>query len=214
MMRSIAALLRKAVPVLLLLVAASGYAANGRTLLVFGDSLSSGYRIDAEQSWPTLLEKRLLENGHPVRVVNGSRKGETSEGGRRRLPDMLRKVQPDWVILALGANDGLRRKSLEVLATNLRDMIAMIQANGATPILVGMKLPPEYDPRYAADFFAVFGEVARQTRTPLVPFLLKDVAGRPELFLSDRLHPNAEAQGKLLDVVWPVVDASLPVPMP
>lgn len=213
-MAFLTAFLRKAVPIALFLLSAAACAGDGQTLLVFGDSLSSGYRIDARESWPALLEKRLQDSGYPVRVVNGSRKGETSEGGRRRLPDILRRFQPDWVILALGANDGLRRKSLEALGSNLREMIAMVRAGGAKPILVGMKLPPDYEPRYAADFSAVYGDIARQTGTPLVPFLLKDVVGRPELFLPDRLHPNAEAQGKLLDVVWPVVDSNLPAQTP
>lgn len=208
-MASLLSSLRKALPIVFLVLTALAHAGDGKTLLVFGDSLSSGYRIDAKASWPALLEKRLQDSGRPVRVVNGSRKGETSEGGRRRLSDVLGKVQPDWVILALGANDGLRRKPLDALAANLQDMIAMIRARGAMPILVGMKLPPDYEPRYAADFSAVYSDVASQTGTPLVPFLLKDVVGRPELFMPDRLHPTAEAQGKLLDVVWPVLDASL-----
>ncbi|MGE5491824.1 MAG: arylesterase [Actinomycetota bacterium] len=208
-MASLLICLRKALPFAFLALAALAHAGDGKILLVFGDSLSSGYRIDAKASWPALLERRLQDSGRPVKVVNGSRKGETSEGGRRRLPDVLGKVQPDWVILALGANDGLRRKPLDVLAANLQDMIAMIRASGATPILVGMKLPPDYEPRYAADFSAVYSNVASQTGTPLVPFLLRDVVGRPELFMPDRLHPTAEAQGKLLDVVWPVLDSSL-----
>ncbi|HZX30395.1 MAG TPA: arylesterase [Rhodocyclaceae bacterium] len=208
-MSPLQSLLRKTLPLVFLVLAALAHAGDGRTLLVFGDSLSSGYRIDAKASWPALLEKRLQDSGRPVKVVNGSRKGETSEGGRRRLSDFLGKFQPDWVILALGANDGLRRKPLDALAANLRDMITMIRANGATPILVGMKLPPDYDPRYAADFSAVYSDVARQTGTPLVPFLLQDVVGRPDLFMPDHLHPTAEAQGKLLDVVWPVLDSSL-----
>lgn len=208
-MASLLISLRKALPLAFLALAALAHAGDGKTLLVFGDSLSSGYRIDAKASWPALLERRLQDSGRPVKVVNGSRKGETSEGGRRRLSDVLGKVQPDWVILALGANDGLRRKPLDALAANLQDMIAMVRASGATPILVGMKLPPDYEPRYAADFSAVYSNVASQTGTPLVPFLLRDVVGRPELFMPDRLHPTAEAQGKLLDVVWPVLDSSL-----
>jgi len=208
-MFSLIPLFRKTAPVALFLLAATAFAGDGRTLLVFGDSLSSGYRIDARESWPALLERRLQEAGRPLRVVNGSRKGETSEGGRRRLPETLRKFQPDWVILALGANDGLRRKPLEALSTNLADMIAMIRASGAMPILVGMRLPPDYEPRYAADFSTVYAEIAKRTNTPLVPFLLKDIVGRPDLFLPDRLHPSAEAQAQLLDVVWPVLNANL-----
>lgn len=201
---------RKTVPIALFLLAGLSQAADERILLVFGDSLSSGYRIDPRESWPALLQKRLQESDRPVRIINASRKGETSEGGRRRLPDALGRYQPNWVILALGANDGLRRKSLEALKANLNDMIAMIRGSGATPILVGMKLPPDYEPRYAADFSGVFAETARQTGAPFVPFLLQNVVGRQDLFLPDRLHPNAEAQARLLEAVWPAVDSSLP----
>lgn len=193
----------------LLLLATAAHAGDERLLVVFGDSLSSGYRIDASKSWPALLEKRSQAAGSPVRVINASLKGETSEGGRRRLPDVLGKHRPAFVILALGANDGLRRKPLASLKKNLLEMVAMVRQSGGTPILVGMMLPPEYEPAYAQAFSAVFAQVAEQTGTPFVPFLLKEVVGHSELFLADRLHPNAEAQPKLLEVVWPVLSPAL-----
>lgn len=204
-------LLRHFTLILLLLLAAKTHAGDAQVpqvLLVFGDSLSSGYHIDEDKSWPALLEKRLRDSGQAVRVINASRKGETSNGGRERLPALLAEHHPALVILALGANDGLRRQSLPDLRRNLQDMVAMVRQSGGTPILVGMKLPPTYDAQYAEEFSAVFAQTARQTGAPFVPFLLKEVVAHPELFLADRLHPSAAAQPKLLDVVWPVLDSA------
>jgi acyl-CoA thioesterase I len=193
----------------LLLLTTAVHAGDERLLVVFGDSLSSGYRIDASKSWPALLEKQSQAAGSPVRVINASLKGETSEGGRKRLPDVLGKHRPSFVILALGANDGLRRKPLASLKKNLLDMVVMVRQSGGTPILVGMMLPPDVEPAYTQEFSAVFAQVAEQTGAPFVPFLLKEVVGHPELFLADRLHPNTEAQPKLLEVVWPVLHPAL-----
>jgi acyl-CoA thioesterase I len=193
----------------LLLLTTAVHAGDERLLVVFGDSLSSGYRIDASKSWPALLEKQSQAAGSPVRVINASLKGETSEGGRKRLPDVLGKHRPSFVILALGANDGLRRKPLASLKKNLLDMVAMVRQSGGAPILVGMMLPPDVEPAYTQEFSAVFAQVAEQTGAPFVPFLLKEVVGHPELFLADRLHPNTEAQPKLLEVVWPVLHPAL-----
>lgn len=193
-----------------LLFALLAHAGDEQTLLVFGDSLSSGYRMDSGKSWPALLERKLQESGKAVRVVNASRKGETSEGGRKRLQDILSKSRPRWVILQLGANDGLRRKPLDALGRNLHDMLGMIRAGGAVPILVGMKLPPDFEPLYAADFSTVFARAAKETNSAYVPFLLQNVVGNPELFQADRLHPTVEAQPRLLEVVWPVLEPLLP----
>lgn len=191
------------------LLATASHASDELTIVVFGDSLSSGYHMDINKSWPALLERRLQDSGWQVRILNASRKGETSEGGRKRLPEILNNYRPALVILALGANDGLRGKSLITLRNNLRDMVTMVMKSGAMPILVGMRLPPNYDSKFAEDFYAVFAQTAQQTGTPFVPFLLKDVVEHPELFLADHLHPNTEAQPKLLDVVWPVLDSTL-----
>lgn len=209
-MRRTSVFLRALAAMAMILWLAAAHAGSEPTLLVFGDSLSSGYGIDTRDSWPALLEQRLRNSRQPIQVVNASRRGETSDGGRRRLPEILSKFRPAWVILQLGANDGLRRKPLDNLSRNLSEMIGMIRASGATPILVGMELPPNYAPPYATDFGRVFAETARQNGCLFVPFLLKDVVGHPELFLADRLHPNAEAQPKLLEGVWSVVGPALP----
>ena len=145
-----------------------------------------------------------------VRVVNASRKGETSERGRKRLQALLEKNKPSFVILQLGANDGLRKRSLETLKKNLNDMLSMIRASGAIPILVGMELPPDYEFRYAERFAAVYPDVAQENGSAFVPFLLNNVVDHPELFLPDHRHPNADAQSMLLDNVWPVLNSVLP----
>lgn len=188
---------------------AAAHAGSELTILIFGDSLSSGYGIDTRGSWPALLEKRLHDSGQEIQVINASRRGETSDGGRRRLPDILDKYHPDWVILELGANDGLRRKPLDNLRRNLYEMLNMIKASGATPVLVGMELPPNYAPPYGSDFGVVFSETARRSETLFVPFLLKNVVGHPELFLPDHLHPNEGAQPRLLEVIWSVLGPAL-----
>lgn len=183
--------------------------ADERTLLVLGDSLSSAYRMHAWETWPALLEKRLLQSGTPMRVINASRKGETANGGRERLQGVLDQHRPNIVILALGANDGLRKQPLDRLTYNLSEMVRMVRKSGGTPVLVGMKLPPSFERTYAEGFSRVFEQVAADTQTPFVPFLLLHVVGDPDLFFPDRRHPRAEAQPRLLDVVWPVLDATL-----
>lgn len=183
--------------------------ADERALLVLGDSLSSAYRMYESETWPALLEKRLQDTGFEIRVINASRKGETSSGGLQRLDRALEQVQPEIVIIALGANDGLRKYPLSQLKGNLIQMISSVRQRGGVPVLVGMKLPPDFDQVYAEQFSQVFEQVAVDTNTPFVPFLLQQVVGNPDLFLPDRLHPRAEAQSKLLDVVWPAVTAAL-----
>jgi acyl-CoA thioesterase I len=207
-MSTFTALLHRFIVVIILSVIGTAHA-HERLVLVFGDSLSSGYHIDVKESWPALLDKRLQESGFNLHVVNASRKGETTDGGRSRLAEVLNEHRPALVILALGANDGLRKKPLTAMKENLNEMLSMVRANGGTPILVGMKLPPDFDAKYAEDFSNVFAQTAAQTHTPFVPFLLQDVVGDPSLFLFDRLHPSAAAQRKLLDAVWPVLSETL-----
>lgn len=173
-----------------------------KTLLVFGDSLSAGYGIRPEAAWPSLLQARLAEKGLDYSVANLSISGETTAGGLSRLPAALRQHRPAAVILALGANDGLRGLPLAQMKSNLDAMIAAAQSEGARVLLVGMRLPPNYGP-YAGQFHAAFGEVAQKRRVPEVDFLLAGIADRPALFQADGLHPTAEAQARLLDNVWP-----------
>lgn len=175
-----------------------------RTVLVFGDSLSAGYGIPGERAWPSLLAQRLAERAPDYTVVNLSVSGETTAGGRARLPDALRRHQPAVLILELGANDGLRGLPIRAMRANLAAMIDMARAAGCRVLLVGMRLPPNYG-GYADAFFATFAQLARQEKVAYLPFLLEAIASEPRFFQADGLHPTAEAQPLLLDSVWPVL---------
>ncbi len=172
------------------------------TLLIFGDSLSAGYGIAAGQSWPALLAERLQQDKLPFTLVNASISGETTAGGRSRLPALLRQQRPAVVVLALGANDGLRGLPLSESRANLTDMVRAAKAAGARVLLVGMRLPPNYGPGYTRDFAALFTSIAKQEKTALLPFLLEPIALDDSAFQADRLHPTAAAQPRILEHVW------------
>ena len=167
-----------------------------------GDSLSAGYGIRPEQAWPSLLDQRLSEKRLDYNVVNLSISGETTAGGQSRMLDAVRKHQPSIVILALGANDGLRGLPLGQIRGNLNTMVDTAQKSGARVLLAGMRLPPNYGP-YAEQFRQSFADIAKAKKTALLPFLLEPVATRPELIQPDQLHPTADAQPLLLEHVWP-----------
>lgn len=183
----------------LLFSSAPAFAA--KTILVMGDSLSAGYGIRPEQAWPALLAKRLHEKRLDYSVVNLSISGETTAGGRSRLNAALRQHKPAVVVVALGANDGLRGLPLPQMRDNLNAMVDAARASGAKVLLAGMRLPPNYGP-YATEFLASFTDIARNKKTGLLEFLLEPVATRPELFQADALHPTAEAQPLILDHIW------------
>lgn len=176
--------------------------AQAATIMVWGDSLSAGYGLQADEAWPTLLQTRLEEKGFRHTVVNASVSGETSAGGRSRLPAALEQHEPDIVILELGANDGLRGLPPKLLAENLDAMISAARGAGAQVLLVGMQMPPNYGPVYTRRFAQTFTTVAKAQKVPLVPFLLEGFADQPELFLNDGIHPTADAQHKVLDTIW------------
>ena len=176
--------------------------AQAATIMVWGDSLSAGYGLQADEAWPTLLQTRLEEKGFRHTVVNASVSGETSAGGRSRLPAALEQHEPDIVILELGANDGLRGLPPKLLAENLDAMISAAQGAGAQVLLVGMQMPPNYGPVYTRQFAQTFATVSKARKVPLVPFLLEGFADQPELFLNDGIHPTADAQHKVLDTIW------------
>jgi len=174
-----------------------------KPILVLGDSLSAEYGIERGSGWVTLLEQKLAQARAPYAVVNASISGDTTSGGRNRLPALLRQHAPSIVIIELGANDGLRGLSLLVTETNLRNMVAEARKAKAKVLLVGIQLPPNYGPEYAQRFGSMFPKIARDTKSALVPFLLEGIAELPHMFLPDRLHPTAEAQPIILDNVWP-----------
>lgn len=179
------------------------------TILIFGDSLSAGYGISVAQSWPALLQARLEQEKFPHAVVNASISGETTAGGRSRLPAALKQHRPSVVVLALGANDGLRGLPIDAARSNLAEMIRAAKVAGVRVLMAGMRLPPNYGPDYTRQFSAMYVDIARQEKVTLLPFLLEPIAQNDAAFQQDRLHPTAAAQPKLLDHVWPVLKTLL-----
>jgi acyl-CoA thioesterase-1 len=201
--------------ILLLMVVLGGAPATfaaSPVILVLGDSLSAGLGIDVRVGWVALLQQRLAQAGYAYTVVNASISGDTTSGGRARLPQALTSHRPQWVILELGANDGLRGLPVKDMRVNLRAMIQDARAHGARVLLVGMRLPVNYGPAYTEQFHAVYVDLARREKIPLVPFLLDGVALRPDLLQDDGLHPRAQAQAALLDNVWPHLQPLLDKP--
>jgi acyl-CoA thioesterase-1 len=179
-----------------------------RKILILGDSLSAEYGLARGTGWVTLLEQRLAQQHPNASVVNASISGETTAGGRSRLPALLKQHQPQIVVIELGGNDALRGLPLQQTEENLRLMLQVSKESGAKGLLVGMQMPPNYGASYGRDFAQIYTRVAQDTRTPLVPFLLKGVADIPNaaaLFQADRIHPRAEAQPLMLDNVWPTL---------
>lgn len=172
------------------------------SVLVWGDSLSAGYGLQTQQAWPSLLEKRFAETKLPHKVVNASISGETTSGGRSRLPTALQTHKPAVVIIELGANDGLRGLPPKLMAANLQAMIDASRQAGAKILLVGMRMPPNYGPEYTASFENTFKDLARSNKVRLVPFMMEGFADKRQFFQQDGIHPIAEAQPIILDTIW------------
>ena len=192
-----------------LAAAALPAAATPRKLLVFGDSLSAAYGLASSQGWVHLLGERITRSNLPWQVVNASVSGETTAGGLRRLPGDLKRHQPAVVLIALGANDALRGQPIAAIRSNLEQMIKLARAARAEPVLAGIMIPPNYGIDYAREFSEVYAALAKQHRLRLVPFLLEGIADKPEMFQADQLHPTAEAQRRVLDNVWKVIEPLL-----
>ena len=193
----------------LVFIALQNAVASARTILVFGDSLSAAYGIRPEEGWVALLGQRLQTQGYGYQIVNASVSGETSGGGLERLPRALQLHRPSLVILELGANDALRGLPLGMTQQNLASMVRLSQSAGARVLLIGLRLPPNYGPRYTEQFAGMFPALANQYHLPLVPFLLDKVALVPERMQPDGLHPNAQGQPPMLDTVWPYLQPLL-----
>lgn len=178
-------------------------ARTGRTILVFGDSLSAAYQLKPEQGWVALLNERLRTQGYGYNVVNASISGETTAGGLQRLPRALELNKPQILVLELGANDALRGLPLTTAKDNLSKMVELATKAGAKVLLVGMRIPPNYGPKYTADFVQMYADVSAQYHTPLVPFLLQSVALDSARMQDDGLHPNASGEPAVLDTLWP-----------
>ncbi|MBT8764879.1 arylesterase [Metapseudomonas boanensis] len=179
------------------------------TLLVVGDSISAALGLETSQGWVSLLEKRLAEQGYQHRVINASISGDTSAGGLARLPALLDEYQPSLVIIELGGNDGLRGQSPAQLQQNLAGMIDGVRSRGASVLLLGVRLPPNYGARYTRAFSQVYSTLAEEKQVSLVPFFLEGVGGVPDMMQADGIHPQAKAQPRLLDNLWPTLKPML-----
>ena len=196
---------------LTLAATANAYSAP-KTVLVVGDSLSAEYGIARGAGWVALLEQKMKSEKIDAKVVNASISGETTSGGKARLPALLGQHKPDLVVIELGANDGLRGLPVPSAEANLRAMIAAAQAQKARVLLVGMRMPPNYGRAYTERFFGMFQTVATSTKSPLVPFMLEGVADKPALFQQDRLHPTAQAHPIILNNIWPTFEKMVKQP--
>ncbi len=185
----------------------TGVAGGTERIMVFGDSLSAAYGMDPKDGWVNLLQSRLKSEG--VTVVNASVSGETSRGGLNRLKSDLARHKPGIVLLALGANDGLRGLPLAETRKNLQSMIDQIRLANATVVLIGIQIPPNYGIEYAQQFRDLYFELAKRNNIPPPPFLLEGIADKLELFQADRLHPKVEAQPAILENVFPVIRKAL-----
>jgi len=190
-------------------VTASTAGAEEPTIVIFGDSLSAGYGIEVDQSWGSLLQARLKEQGYEHRVVNASISGETTEGGVTRIDSALSDFSPDLVILELGGNDGLRGFPPTRIEKNLEKVIVQARSSGAAVILLGIRIPTNYGSRYSAEFEAVFRNVSERLNVQWIEFFMEGIALNDDLLQEDRIHPNASAQPMLLDNAWSIISATL-----
>jgi len=186
-----------------MLVTGGAASSKPATILVFGDSLSAEYGLPRGTGWVKLLSDRLAKEAAKYSVVNASISGETTSGGRTRLPQLLQQHRPAIVVLQLGANDGLRGLSLASMRENLTAMIRASQSAGARVLLIGMRVPPNYGREYSERFAGLYAQLARQEKAALVPFLLDGFADDLAYFQADRIHPSERAQPRMLEAVWP-----------
>jgi acyl-CoA thioesterase-1 len=188
--------------VLVLQLVAGEAAAAERVIVAFGDSLTAGLGVPADQTYPARLGERLWREGYDYKVVNAGVSGDTTAGGLRRV-DWALRLKPEIVILELGVNDALRGQKLASVRANLEQLVTRFQAAGARVLVLGMRLPPNYGTPYAEDFFQLFGEVARARNAPHVPFFLEGVGAIPRLNQPDGIHPTAEGYALVVEHLWP-----------
>jgi len=183
--------------------------AGNQTILVFGDSLSAAYGLPQQQGWAALMQQKLQHEKLPYQVINASISGETTSGGLTRIDAALAQSKASIVILELGANDGLRGLPIKSTRANLNAMLKKIKQSGAKTLLLGMKMPPNYGARYTTEFSETYAELAKTHKAALVPFMLENVAAKPELIQQDGLHPNVMGQPIILDNIWPYLSPLL-----
>jgi acyl-CoA thioesterase I len=197
--------------------AASDAAANAAArpvVVVLGDSVSAEYGLPRDTGWVALMRRRLADERLDYSVANASISGDTTSGGRARLPALLQRLKPAIVIVELGANDALRGVPLSTTEDNLRTIIEQAQQGHAKVVLVGMYVPPNYGPDYSQKFHGLYGELSKQLHVPLVPFLLAGIENKPDMFQADQIHPTQQAQPVLLDNVWPAIKPLLRISSP
>lgn len=199
--------MRLVLVLVVLLGSASVAASSDRpTILVLGDSISAGYGVAVDDGWVGRLRDRLKAENYPHRVVNASITGDTTSGGRARLPDALERHDPAIVVIELGGNDGLRGQPLSAMQSNLLTMVEHAREAGARVLLLGIRLPPNYGRAYIERFIGVHEEVAASTGVALVPRVLQGVGERREFMQDDGIHPNADGHAVILDNVWPTLE--------
>lgn len=191
--------------IFLVLASLQSHAATAKKLLITGDSLSAGYNMPLAQSWPALLQQSLTATGSHWMIQNASISGETSGGVLARLPALLDTHRPDAVLIEIGGNDGLRGFPPARLQENLRQIIQLIKQHGASPVLMQIRIPPNYGPRYTEQFIAVYPALAAEFNIPLWPFFMDQIATNPALMLPDGIHPNAKAQPIIRDLMLKLV---------
>jgi acyl-CoA thioesterase-1 len=179
--------------------------------IVLGDSISAGYGFELEEGWVNLLRARLSENGDHE-VINASISGETTGGALARLPNLLTQQPADWMIVELGGNDGLRGYPISSIRENLEQIVSLAKANGTEVIIVSMQIPPNYGPRYTRQFRAIYDQLSEKYAAIQVEIFLETVATDPKLMQNDGIHPKAEAQGELLNNIWPAIETALSSP--
>lgn len=172
------------------------------TIMVLGDSISAAYGIEIQQGWVKLLDAKLQQQYPNAKLINESISGDTTSGGLARLPIALQRNRPDWLLLELGANDGLRGLDPAVMKQNLIQIIQAARQTGAKIILLGVRIPPNYGKRYTELFYSVYPELAKEFGLGFLPFIMEDVALNPALMQADGLHPNAAAQPLIAEKIW------------
>jgi len=182
---------------------------QGYLVVVVGDSIGAAYGLEESDGWVARLNVALGADYPGSKIINASISGETSTGGLRRLPDILTRFDPDIVIIELGGNDGLRGQSLKLMRSNLAAMVRLVVEHGATPLLLGMRIPPNYGQIYTDRFFNSYATVAELDNTALVPFFLEPIATRRSYFQPDGIHPTADAQPLLAEYVLPALRSLL-----
>ncbi len=211
-MGALAGKLRRVLPAAVLAIAATwaGPSAHATetgkpVIVVLGDSLSAEYGLPRDSGWVALLRRRLADERIDYSVANASISGDTTSGGRARLPALISRLKPSIVIVELGANDALRGVPLSTTEDNLRTIVKDAQQSKAKVVLVGMYVPANYGPAYTQRFHRIYGTLAKELDVRLVPFLLAGIESKPDMFQSDQMHPTQQAQPVLLDNVWPAL---------